>query len=157
MLRENVEDEHRAVDDRERHDLFEIRALARSKIVEHEDRVGVERFGSLRDLGGFAAPDERRWIDVRELLNDFTDDDDARGADERRKFGQLRLEWCRPVTQVDGDEQRSLRSVDDGAHHPLPFRDCGGRRLSRRVRAGRGYLPTLTAEDGGRRRKNCAR
>ena len=42
VLREDVEDQHRAVDDRQRHDLLEVGALARAQIVEHHQHVGVE-------------------------------------------------------------------------------------------------------------------
>ena len=74
VLREDVEDEHRAVDDRQRDDLLEVRALARPQIVEHEQHVGFELFGALGDLARLAAADQRRGIDVRELLHDLADD-----------------------------------------------------------------------------------
>ena len=74
MARKDVENQHRAIDDRHGNHLFEVLALARAQIVEHEHELGAMLFDQLGDLARLAAADERRRIDVLALLHDARDD-----------------------------------------------------------------------------------
>ncbi len=58
--REDVENQHRPVDDRQRNDALQILALARPQVVEHQYERRAVLVRKQRDLGGLAAPDERR-------------------------------------------------------------------------------------------------
>jgi hypothetical protein len=108
VLREDVEDQHRAVDDRQRHDLLEVRPLARSQVVEDEQHVGAQLLGPLGDLPRLPAADQRRRIDVRQLLHDFADDARPRRLGQRLELDQFRCERPAGILQIDGDDQRAL-------------------------------------------------
>ena len=117
VLREDVEDQHRAVDDRQRHDLFEVDALARAQIVEHHQDVGVEFFGrALGDLARFAAADQRRRIDVRQASGPSRRRSSTPVARAARRTPRTRA----PAARRDRrgrrrDQQRALRPRRDGA------------------------------------------
>ena len=63
-LREDIEDHHRAIDDRKRDRAFEIGPLTRPQIVEDENLRRAEFGRALRDLRRLPAPDERARIDT---------------------------------------------------------------------------------------------
>ena len=107
VLREDVENEHRAVDDRHRNDLLEIAALAGTQIVEDEQQIGLALSRARRDLGGLAAADQKRRIDVRTPLDDALHDLCPRGLRERLQFDQLRFDRTVGVFGVDSDEKRA--------------------------------------------------
>jgi hypothetical protein len=108
VLREDVEDEHRAVDNRQRDDFFEVRPLARTQVVEHEQHVGVQRFRALGDLVRLTASDERCRIDVRQLLHDLSDDSHPGGLRQRDEFGEFGAHGARGILQIDADDERAL-------------------------------------------------
>jgi hypothetical protein len=122
-LREDVEDDHRAIDDRKGDDPLQARSLARPQVVEHEDLRRPEVLRERRDLARFAAADHGGRIDRRKPLHDAADDRGAGGLDQRLELRQLRRERPRAVTDVDGDDKR-------------PFRGRGGRASSRHAGAG---------------------
>lgn len=109
VAREHVEDEHRAIDDRQRNDSLEVLTLARAQIVEHEQKTRIELAGAFGDLYGFAAADERRGIDGVAPLNDAIDDSRAGRFGERFELEQLGLERTAGVGSVDRDDDRGRR------------------------------------------------
>ena len=62
VSRKNVQNQHRAIHDRQRNDLFEIPSLPRAQIVENQEQVGSLVVRPLRDLARLSAADERRGI-----------------------------------------------------------------------------------------------
>ena len=102
---EDIEDQHRAVDDRQRNDLLEVLALARPQVVEHEQQLGVEFLGQVGDLVRLPAADQRRWIDVVAALDDAIENTSAGGFGERFEFDQFRFDWTFPVAGIDGDDE----------------------------------------------------
>jgi hypothetical protein len=89
VSREDVQDQHRAIDDRQGNDLLEILALTRSKVVKDEHDRCVDRGGVLGDFVRFAAPNERRGIDARTTLNDPIDHGRTGSFDQRFEFDQF--------------------------------------------------------------------
>jgi len=108
MTREDVEDQHRAIDDRHRDDLLEIFALARAKIVEDEHELRIEFLHQIGNLTRFAAADKRRRIDLVALLHQARNDLRAGGMRERFEFYQFGFEWSLGVIGVDSDDNRSI-------------------------------------------------
>jgi hypothetical protein len=108
MTREDVEDQHRAIDDRHRNDFLEILALARAQIVEHEHQLRAEIFHEIGDLAGFAAADERRRVEMIAPLDEARDDLRTGGLRERFEFYQFGFEWSLGVIGVDSDDNRSI-------------------------------------------------
>lgn len=108
MTSKDVENQHRAIDDRDADDLFEILALSRTQIVEHEHELCIAFAHEIGDFACLARTDERCRIDVRTLLHDAVDEVRARGFGERFEFDQLRFERAFWVFGVDSDDNRSI-------------------------------------------------
>jgi hypothetical protein len=89
VTRKDVEDEHRAIDDRHWYDLFEILALARTKLVEHEQQVGAKLLRALGNLACFSAADQRRGIDLFSALHEPLEYARPRRVCERFELDQL--------------------------------------------------------------------
>ena len=123
MPREDVEDQHRAVDDRQRHDLLEILALARTQVVEHQQQLGVALLREFGDLARLAAADQRRRIDGVAALHDAIDDRARRRlrASASNSASSARA-TSRDRAGLDRDDERALASA-------LPtLRPCGASR-----------------------------
>ncbi len=121
VLRKDVEDQHRAIDDRQWHDLLEIATLARAQIVEHHQHVGAAFLRERSNFGSFAAADQHRRIDVRQLLDHLADDLDAGRTCERGKLRELRCERRAAIAGIDGHEQCALRRRGDRAQPRAAF------------------------------------
>ncbi|GAC1527171.1 MAG: hypothetical protein NVS2B8_13370 [Vulcanimicrobiaceae bacterium] len=148
-MRENVEDDHRPVDDRQRNCSLEIRALTRTQVVKNEDLRRAERLRDLGDLAGLAAADEGARIDAIEPLHHAADERGACSDDERFVFGEFGLERTVRIAQVDGDDEAALarrdREVDGATARHVRAIEAGAQRdeprASRGVRAGRACPP----------------
>ena len=108
MARKDIQNQHRAIDDRHGDYLFEILSLTRAQIVEHEDEIGSVIFDQIRDLARLAAADQRCRIDVLAPLNDARDDLRAGRLRERFEFYEFGFEWSVGVICVDSDDKRSI-------------------------------------------------
>lgn len=103
----NVEDEHRSIDDWKRDDLFEILALTRAQLVEHEHEVRAASARGVRNLARFTTSNQRGGIDGGAPLNDTVQNLRARCLRERFELEQLGLDGPARILRVDGDEQRA--------------------------------------------------
>ena len=109
VARKDVENEHRPIDDRQRHDSLEVLPLTRTQVVEHQHHSGAQFLGALGDFARFAAADERRGIDCVAALYDAIDDARAGRFGERFELEELRLQRTARVSGVDRDDDRRLR------------------------------------------------
>ena len=109
MLGENVEDQHRAIDDRDRQDLLEVLALTRTQIVKHEDQLGVELLRECGDLVRLAAAHQQRRIDRRTLLHDAFEHARAGRFGQRFELGEFGFDRMGRVVQIDGHQDRRDR------------------------------------------------
>ena len=109
VAREDVEDEHRPVDDRQRNDLLEILALARTQIVEHQEQARAELASrDSRNLARLAAadaasPDRRasRRCTMRSRIRAPAASASASNSASSGSIG------CRAVARLDGDDERA--------------------------------------------------
>ncbi len=108
MAREYVEDQHRAIDDRNGNYPFEILTLTRTQIVEYQHEFRIALFDQIGDLLRFAAPDQRRRIDVIAPLHDAIDDNRTGRLRECFEFYEFGFEWTLRVLGVDSDDNRSM-------------------------------------------------
>src|SRR6185312_4933042 len=92
VTREDVENEHRPIDDRQGNDALEILALARSQIVEHQQQARVEFASAFGDFARLSAADQRRRIDRVAPLDDAIGNARAGRFGKRFELEQLRLE-----------------------------------------------------------------
>jgi len=132
VLREDVEDHHRSIDDRQRNRLLEVRPLARPQIVEDEDLRRAEFFGARGDLARLPRTDERRGIDRGEPLHHAPTDASAGRNDQRLELFEFGFEGPPRVAQIDCDDQGALAFRGDLFHED----DVGrwdGRDLYQRV------------------------
>ena len=107
VLREDVEDQLRAVDDARLQRVFEGPLLRRAQLVVDEQRFGVgvgERLLQLRQL---PLPDERARIRVHAILDDLADRLDARRPRELRELAEL-VGRIRALRE-DGEKEPALR------------------------------------------------
>ena len=105
VSREDVENQHRAVDDRQRHDPLEILALTRAQIVEHQEQTGMKFGCAVGDLVRLAASHERRRIDRIATLHETVEHFCAGSFGERFELGELRLDGAARRTRLDGDDE----------------------------------------------------
>ncbi len=110
VAREDVENQHRAVDDRQRNDPLEILALPWAQIVEHQEQTGMKFARALGDLVGLAASYQCRRIDRIATLHDAIEHLGAGSLRERFELGELRLDRTPRSTRLDGDDEGALRS-----------------------------------------------
>lgn len=108
VARKNIEDQHRAIDDRNANDFLEILALPRTQIVEHQHEGGVAVAHELRNLVRLSGTDKRCRIDVRAFLHDAIDDRRARRFGKCFEFDQFRFERAFWIFGVDSDDNRSI-------------------------------------------------
>jgi hypothetical protein len=112
---EDVEDQHRAVDDRQRHDLFQILSLPGAQVVEHEQQIRACVFGDIGNLSRFAAADQRCGIDALASLHDALHDIRAGRVRQRFELGQFRFDRAFGIVRVDCyDDSARLRYVVSG-------------------------------------------
>jgi hypothetical protein len=113
-LRKDIEDNHRAIDDRQGHDLLEVRALPRAQIVENEKFGCVERLGERGDFVRLPASDHRGRIDAVEPLDDAANERSAGSFDQRFELRKFRFERPLGIVQIDCDHERALGGGRDG-------------------------------------------
>ena len=107
--RKHVEDDHRAVDDRDGNDELEVLALPRTEVVEDEHEVRTAFLDRVGDLARLSAADERRRVDRVAPLHHPREDRRARRLHERFELVQLRLERTFRIVEIDGNENAALR------------------------------------------------
>jgi hypothetical protein len=116
-LREDVEDEPRAVDDAALGELFEVALLHRAQAPVDQDQVGIERLALDLELLGLAGADEVAWIRPVDARGQLADDARARRARELAKLIEsgrvgaarlLRLQQQRAFAFSGSFEQREL-------------------------------------------------
>lgn len=108
VARKDVQNQHRAIDDRHGDHLFEVLSLTRAQIVEHEDEIRFVFFHQIGDLARLAGADQRRRVDVIAPLNDARDDLRTGCLRERFEFYEFGFEWSVGVVGVDSDDKRSI-------------------------------------------------
>lgn len=104
MARKDIENEHRAIDNRQRNDLFQILALPWAHVVKHEQQGRAELARAVGYFLCLSTPDQRRRIDRITPLHDAIEDTRSCRAGERFKFQQLRFERPPLVVRIDGDD-----------------------------------------------------
>ena len=105
---EDVQNQHRAIDDRQRNDLLEILSLPRAQIVEDQEQLRAFVFCPLRDLARLSASDERRGIDGVTSLHDALEDLGSGRSGERLKLVEFYVDCRMQSARLDGDDNRSL-------------------------------------------------
>ena len=114
-LREDVENERRAVEDFAVENLFKIAALRRRKLIIENHRVHVLTLAKIREFSRLAFADERGGIQRFCFLQAITNDFAAGGYREFAEFGQ-RIARVRTVArfEFDTDEEDSFRPCFSG-------------------------------------------
>jgi hypothetical protein len=109
-LREDVEDQRRAVEDFAFEDFFQVAALRGGKFVVKDDRVHVVAPAKIAPLAGLALADERGGVERDHFLHARLDDFAAGGRGEFAEFGE-RLMRVRAVArlELDADEKNPFR------------------------------------------------
>jgi hypothetical protein len=106
MTCEDIENEHRAIDDRQRNQLFQILALAGANVVEHEEQVRAERTRTLGYFLCLSRSDEHRGINRVAPLHDAIENARSGRFGKRFELEQLRFERPPRIVRVDGDDER---------------------------------------------------
>jgi hypothetical protein len=106
VLREDVENQHRAIDDWQRDDALEIFALSRPQVVQNQEDFGSALLCELRDLTRLAASDQGGGIDVQAFLHDTLEDLRARRVCKRFKLSELRFDRPPSIAGVYRDNER---------------------------------------------------
>src|SRR5690606_9784636 len=118
VLREDVEDHGRAVDDLDLDDVLERAPLAGRELGVCDDGVGALRDDDLAELFRLAAPDVRRGAGVRAALQHAVEHDGTRRLGKRRELAQGVLGVLETARGVDAHE-------DDVLHAHLAVLDLG--------------------------------
>ncbi len=92
MARKDVEDQHRAVDDRDGDEPFQIASLARPHRIQHEQQLRSGCGDAIRNVMRLTASNDKSWIEPSATLDDFFYDGGAGRLDQGRKFRELRGE-----------------------------------------------------------------
>ena len=87
-LREDVEDQRRAVEDLHAERHFEIPLLRRRKLIVENDERRTLVLDEHRHLFNLAAPQKERRVGLRLLLDERADDGRARRACKLRQLGE---------------------------------------------------------------------
>jgi hypothetical protein len=82
-LREDIEDQDRAIDDLSGDRLFQVAQLRGRELFVENDRIGLRELYLFDDLGHLALPDEGRRVGSRTSLHEATDHLAARRVHER--------------------------------------------------------------------------
>ena len=124
-LRENVENERRAVEDFAVKNLFKIAALCGRKLVIENHRVHVLTPAEIREFSRLAFANERGGIQRFRVLQAVTDDFTTGGHSKFAEFGK-RIEHGRTVArfEFDGDEEDPFRPFFSGFYES--FQCFGG-------------------------------
>src|SRR5882757_1411870 len=111
MLREDVEDQLRAIDDAGVERVLEVALLRRVELPVDDHALGVRLLEALLELLDLPLPDVRALRRTRAMLHDEADRLDAGGARELLDFGQLFV-GIRTLSQYREDEPAlGLRST----------------------------------------------
>ena len=111
-LREDVEDQLRAVDDAQIEPLRDVARLARRELAVEDHEVDVELEAADHELLQLPGADQRARIDLRAVLRDDVDDGDAGRARELAELVDRVLEVVAPPPAGDRDEDRALVRAD---------------------------------------------
>lgn len=124
-LRENVEDELRAVDDLQARAVGEVPGLRRRQVVVEDEKVDHELHRAQVQVSKLALADGGARVHVCPRLNEHVDDFNARRSRKLLELGHRRLGLCPPLRR-DADEYRpSARSDVARADEPAERRlDC---------------------------------
>ncbi len=114
MLGEDVEDQHRAIDDLHLGRVADRARLAGREVGIEDDDVGAELHRAQQDLVELAAPDEEPRIGLGPALDQDVEHLDAGGAAQLAQLGDARL-LVAGAAELDVDEQRALLAARAGA------------------------------------------
>ena len=106
--REDLEDQHRAVGDRDAQVALEVALLRRRKCLVEQHRLGLVAEHQRLDLVGLARADEQGGVGCLAARDDARDRHVAGRLREQREFVQRRVER-RLAAEVDADEDRPGR------------------------------------------------
>ena len=125
-LREDVENQRRAVENFAVENFFEVAALRRRKVVVENHRVHVLALAEIREFRRLALADERGGIQRFRFLQAVADDFAAGGGGQFAEFGQ-RIAGTNgagilPVRY--GRAARSTARFEFDANEEDPFRPC---------------------------------
>jgi hypothetical protein len=109
VARKDVQNQHRAIHDRQWNDFFEILSLPRAQVVENQEQVGAFVVRPLRDLAGLSTADQRRGIHGIASLYDALEDLRSGRPRKRLKLIQLPVDFGVQRARLDRDDNRSLR------------------------------------------------
>ena len=107
VLREDIEDQHRAIEDLELGRLGDRPRLPGRQIGIEDHDLGAELHRAQQDLVELAAPDEEFRITLGPALDEHVEHLDARGAAQLAELGDPRLGIGR-ATELDVNEQRAV-------------------------------------------------
>ena len=109
VARKDVQNQHRAIDDRQRNDLLEILSLPRAQIVENQKEVRAFVLRPLGDLARLSASDERRGINGVTSLHHALEDLCSGRPSERLKLVEFYVDRRVQSAGLDRDDNCSLR------------------------------------------------
>ena len=136
-LREDLQDQQRAVVDRQLHVALEVALLRRAERLVEQDFGGAGLLGQHLDLVGLAAADEQRRVGRLALAGDTGDRLQARGLGQQAQLFEFGIEMGQ--AQVDADQDRGREGCSamgikagpgdqDGSDGHRPARKCAARR-----------------------------
>ena len=111
VLGEDVEDEHRAVEDLELGEVADRARLAGREVLIEDHRVGAELHGAQEDLLELALADQELRVDRRAALNHDVEDIDPCGAAELAQLGDARVRVDDTHRDVDQERPGRARSA----------------------------------------------
>jgi hypothetical protein len=130
MLREDVEDEHCAVEDLELGEVTDRARLAGRQVLIEDHRVGAELHGAHQDLLQLAAPDQEARIRLRPALDDDVERVHAGGAAELAQLGDARVRVAAaPDRHVNEERARRARPAGHRPGAPRELRLQRGHEL----------------------------
>jgi len=120
VAREHVEDQHGAVHDWNRNDLFQVLALARADVVEHQQHLRVERLASsaisraLPDPTSVAASTASRFCTTRSTIEAPAASASASNSKSSGSSGRLASSVSTATTTARVPGFATTRAVRDG-------------------------------------------
>ena len=112
VLREDVEDELRAIDDTQLHALGQVAGLCGGQILVDDDELDAALEGSNHQILQLAGAEDGLGVDAGALLGDDVDDLDTRRPRQLTQLGDVGVEVVGGATRRDRHEDRTLAVPD---------------------------------------------